>query len=104
MNEKQIAKKIAEDILKSHVGGIESFLKARASKKIVASRFIMYIFSIVYVAILGISTYSWLVIGEFPVELVQYASIAYGISFGAYCGKSGYENKAKIECDSRETG
>jgi len=68
-----------------------------SSPKMEFSKKLIMFTSMLYTAALIMAAFSWIYFGEFPQELMQYASWLYGATVVSYCGKSAYENKAKIE-------
>jgi len=66
-------------------------------KKLEFSKKLMIFALVIYAASWIVAAVSWFYLEEFPSELMQYGSIAYGVIIAAYCGKSAYENKSKIE-------
>jgi len=61
------------------------------------SKKLMIVTSVIYALSWIMAAYSLFVKGEIPFELLQYANILYGASVVSYCGKTAYENKAKID-------
>ena len=71
-----------------------------AKKQIIIPNALMGVSFFVFLATWIIAVYSWLAEGTFPYELVRYASVIFGVSCCAYCGKTAYEYKADKECET----
>ena len=83
---------------------VKAFLregKKNKIKKLTTSKVLIYLASVFFVVTWGIAIYSWFTSTPFPIELVQYVSVFYGLAQCAYYCKSAYENKAKIECAAK---
>lgn len=90
MNENAECKKIIAEVIKE-IQVPQKPRKMEFSKKLVLFTSAMYLIS------WGMAAYYLVVNGEIPWELIQYANLLYGASVVSYCGKSAYENKAKID-------
>lgn len=72
---------------------------AKAKKEPDSAKFLMYFSSVIFALTWAVVVYEGLVCGEWNFELLRYIGLPWGIGFGAYCCKCGYENKTKIECE-----
>ena len=61
------------------------------------SKMLMCLSGALFFAAFAVSVVSWFALGEIPSELLTYAALPFGLALPAYCGKSAYENKPKIE-------
>ena len=80
-----------------HLGKISS-----VKKQVAVPNALVGVSFFVFLTTWIIAVYSWLAEGTFPYELVRYASVIFGVTCCAYCGKTAYGYKADKECESKQ--
>jgi len=95
-------KNIIREVLneRDHPAGSPKKIKEIKKQMTVANillGFSLFVFFLTWI----VASYSWIVNGSFPEELVRYTSVLLGLSFCAHCCKTAYEYKADKDCESK---
>ena len=93
MNENKECKQLIAEVIEERLQS----MPPPKPRKMEFSKKIMLFTSAIYLISWGMAAYYLVVNCEIPWELIQYANLLYGASGVSYCGKSAYENKAKID-------